>query len=284
MEHCFLELPHVRLHAVTAGSGPLVVLLHGFPEFWYSWRQQIPALAAAGYRVIAPDLRGYNTSDKPAGVREYAMDRLVEDVVQLMERESKGPAFLVGHDWGGVIAWRCAALHPGLIRKLAILNAPHPTSYRRLLWRSPRQWLRSGYVGMFQFPWLPELVLRGGDYWLIERALRRQPGSNVFTEEDIAAYKEALRVPGALTSALNYYRAAVRHSRWLYTEPQQVALPTLLIWGERDPYLSSKLTRNLDSLVPHLRIERLATIGHWVQNEAARTVNALLLDHFAEAK
>jgi pimeloyl-ACP methyl ester carboxylesterase len=268
------------LHAVTAGEGPLIILLHGFPEFWYSWRHQFPALAQAGYRVLAPDLRGYNTSDKPAGVWAYAMDHLVDDVVQLIERESHGPAYLVGHDWGGVIAWRCAALHPRLIKKLAILNAPHPEAYRRLLWRSPTQWLRSSYAGFFQFPWLPEFLLRRADHWLIERALRRHAASGAFSDADIAAYKEALRVPGALTSALNYYRAALWHSPCLFSEPQQVTVPTLLIWGERDPYLSPKLTQNLEPLVPNLRVKLLPSIGHWVQSEAPQTVNQVLMEFY----
>jgi len=280
MEHRFLELPHIRLHAVTAGSGPLVVLLHGFPEFWYSWRHQIPALADAGFRVIAPDLRGYNASDKPEGIRSYAIDHLVNDVAQLIERESQGPAFLVGHDWGGVIAWRCAALHPHLIQKLVILNAPHPAAYRRLLWHSPGQWLRSAYAGLFQLPWLPEFLLRRGDFWLIERALRRRTSPAAFSAADIAAYKEALRVPGALTSALTYYRAAFWYSRGLFTEPQQVTTPTVLIWGERDPYLSPQLSRNLESFASNLRVERLSNVGHWIQNEAGEVVNRLLVDFF----
>jgi pimeloyl-ACP methyl ester carboxylesterase len=282
MEHRTVDLPHIRLHAVTAGTGPLVVLLHGFPECWYSWRHQIPALAAAGFRALAVDMRGYNLSDKPAGIREYAADKLVADVASLIEQESIGPAYLVGHDWGGVVAWRCAALHPQLIAKLAILNAPHPAIYQRTLWRSPTQCLRSAYVALFQLPWLPEWLLRSGDFWLIERALHRQaPGA--FTSADIAEYKSALRQPGALTSALHYYRAAFSYPRSMFTEPQQVNVPTLLIWGERDPYLALSLTRNLEPWISNFKIKRIAA-GHWVQNEQPELVNRLLVEFLNDLK
>jgi pimeloyl-ACP methyl ester carboxylesterase len=279
MEHRIIALPHIRLHAVTAGTGPLVVLLHGFPEFWYSWRHQIPALAAAGYRALAVDMRGYNLSEKPAGVREYAADKLVGDIASLIEQESTGPAYLVGHDWGGIVAWRCAALHPHLVAKLAILNAPHPAAYQRTVWRSPSQCLRSSYVAMFQLPWLPESMLRWRDFWLIERALRRE-APKAFTAGDIAEYKSALRQPGALTSALNYYRAAIRHSQSLFSEAQKVTVPTLLIWGERDPYLSLSLSQNLAPWISQIQVEHLAA-GHWVQNEQPGLVNDLLLRHLS---
>jgi pimeloyl-ACP methyl ester carboxylesterase len=273
----------VRLHYVAAGRGEPVVLLHGFPEFWYSWRHQLRALAAAGFRAVAPDLRGYNASDRPARVADYRVRKLVEDVAGLIRALTPGPAFVVGHDWGGVLAWRLAALHPELVRKLAILNAPHPAAYRAELRRNPGQWLRSWYVLFFQVPWLPELVLGACDFALLERAWRLQPvHTGAFAAGDIPAYKQALRGPGALTGPIHYYRAALRYPRDLYGEPQAVPVPTLLVWGERDPYLSVRLTDGLSRWVPDLCVERIADASHWIQNDVPDHVNGLLARFFRE--
>jgi epoxide hydrolase 4 len=273
----------VRLHYVEAGQGEPVVLLHGFPEFWYSWRHQLPALAEAGFRAIAPDLRGYNQSGCPAGVANYRVAKLVEDVAGLVREVAGGPAFVVGHDWGGVLAWRLAAQYPALVRGLAVLNAPHPAAFREELRRNPVQWLRSWYVLFFQLPGLPEWSLRAGDFALLERAWRRQPvHPGAFRPEDIAAYKRALRRPGALTGPLNYYRAAFRYPRDLYSPPQAVQAPTLLVWGERDPFLGVRLTEGLGQWVPDLRVERIADASHWVQNDVPDRVNGLLIRFFAD--
>jgi len=276
-----LQLDEVQLNAMTCGLGSPVVLLHGFPEFSYSWRSQIPALAAAGFRAIAPDLRGYHRSDKPLGIRAYAVDRLIADVATLIERHAGGRTFVVGHDWGGVIAWRLAALRPDLVRKLVVLNAPHPAAWRRVLMNNFGQWLRSAYVLFFQVPGLPQAVLQAGDFWLIERTLRRQlQNRRAFSQEDIARYKEALRQPGALTAALNYYRAALRHPGTLFQSPQCSDVPTLLIWGERDPYLSADLTKGLGRWVKNLQVVRLKGVSHWVQNDRPDEVNRLLIEFF----
>lgn len=271
----------VRLHFVETGQGEPVVLLHGFPEFWYSWRHQFPVLAEAGFRAIAPDLRGYNQSSRPAGVASYRTTTLVADVAALIEQVTGGNALVVGHDWGGVLAWRLAALHPERVRKLAILNAPHPAAFRQELQRNPGQWLRSAYVLFFQLPWLPEWAIRAGNFALLERAFRRQPVRPAsFTPEDIAAYKRALSGPRGLSSPLNYYRAAMRHPDDLYGPPQTVAAPTLVIWGCHDPFLNERLTDRLAPWVANLRIERLPEASHWVQNDASEQVNRLLIDFF----
>jgi pimeloyl-ACP methyl ester carboxylesterase len=268
----------IGLHFVEAGTGPLVVLLHGFPEFWYSWRHQIPALAGAGFRVLAPDLRGYNESDKRAGVSSYGLDKLTGDVLGLIRHAGAERATVVGHDWGGVIAWHVAMHHPEVVDKLVVLNAPHPAAYRRELAR-PAQLLKSWYVFFFQLPWLPERMLRAGGYAFLERTLRREavrPGA--FSSDDIWEYKRALAQPGALTAAINYYRAAFRHLRDAGRDARPIAAPTLLIWGEQDRYLRSRLTEGLAPWVPDLRIERLAEASHWVQNDAPAEVNRLLVE------
>jgi pimeloyl-ACP methyl ester carboxylesterase len=155
MAHRWVDVGGLRLHCVEAGAGPLVVLLHGFPEFWYAWRHQIPALAAVGFRVVALDLRGYNTSDKPARVRDYRPRVLAQEVADLIVALSAGSAAVAGHDWGGGLAWLLAMQHPKRVERLVVLNAPHPVRFLKGL-GSPRQLRRSWYVLAFQLPWLPE--------------------------------------------------------------------------------------------------------------------------------
>jgi epoxide hydrolase 4 len=271
----------VRLHYVEAGDGPLVVLLHGFPEFWYSWRNQIPALASAGFRVVAPDLRGYNLSDKPPGVASYRMSLLVEDVAGLIRHAGAERACVVGHDWGGAIAWKLALIRPDLVERLAILNAPHPAALRREL-HGLAQWFRSAYVLFFQLPRLPEwLILRDGCAFL-DKVLRQTVRRGAFSREDVALYKQALAVPGAATAALNYSRAAMRFPTRPADDERPITAPTLLVWGERDRYLGVRLSEGLTRWVRRLRVERLRDASHWVQNDDPQRVNALLLDFLSE--
>jgi pimeloyl-ACP methyl ester carboxylesterase len=279
-----VRLGDIDLHVVEAGSGSPVVLLHGFPEFWYSWRHQILALAGAGFRAVAPDLRGYNQSGKPPGVRFYRVWQLVDDVARLIQWLGDEPVCVVGHDWGGVIAWRLAATRPQLVKKLVILNAPHPARFARELKRNALQWLRSSYALFFQLPWVPEAVLRLGDFALLERQWRRQPvRPRAFTDEDIAQYKRALNMPHGLTAPLNYYRAAVRWPGDLYDLPQSIAAPTLVLWGERDPFLSTRLLEGLSPWVPDLRVERFPNASHWLQNDAPVEVNRALIEFCGSA-
>jgi pimeloyl-ACP methyl ester carboxylesterase len=276
--HRYVRLGGVRFHYVEAGGGPLVVLLHGFPEFWYSWRHQIGALAAGGLRVAAPDLRGYNESGKPAGLRHYRTSVLAEDVCRLIRHLGCDRAAVVGHDWGGVIAWKLAGSFPEVVDRLVVLNAPHPAAYWREL-RRPGQWLRSAYILFFQLPLLPEWLLRAGDFALLEAAWRWQPArTGAFSMADIRRYREALARPGALSAALNYYRALFWYPHDSLAPLPPIAVPTLLIWGERDPYLGLPLTEGLSTWVRDLRVARLPSAGHWVQIDAPARVNRLLLD------
>jgi pimeloyl-ACP methyl ester carboxylesterase len=280
--HRFAVVGGVRLHYVEAGSGPLVVLLHGFPEFWYSWRHQIAGLAAAGFRVIAPDLRGYNESDKPPGVENYRLELLIDDVVGLVGQAGEARATIVGHDWGGGIAWWLAMHRPDVVDRLAVLNAPHPAAFFREL-RLPGQLLRSWYMFFFQLPWLPEELLGAGNCALMARSMSREtarPGA--FSEDDLRHYRQALAQPGALTAAINYYRSAFRHVGATARAVRPIAAPTLLIWGTRDRYLGPRLTQGLHEWVPRLRIARLDA-SHWVQNDAPEEVNRLLVEFLNEA-
>jgi pimeloyl-ACP methyl ester carboxylesterase len=275
----------VTLHFVEQGEGPLVVLLHGFPEFWYAWRHQIPALAAAGFRAVAPDLRGYNLSDKPRGVRAYRIEALLADleglIAQLGEREGGARAHVVGHDWGGAFAWYAPLFFPQRLLSLTLLNAPHPLALRRELRTSAAQRRKSRYMFFFQLPWLPERRIRAGNFALLEKLLRRDPArAGAFSDEDVRLYKEALARPGAVTAAVNYYRAALRFSPRVGGRRWPEGLSTLLVWGERDRYLGPGLLEGLDRWVPRLTVERLPEASHWVQSDAPERVNELLIRFF----
>ena len=272
----------IRLHWVEEGEGPLVVLLHGFPEFWYAWRHQISALAAAGFRVVAPDLRGYNFSDKPAGIRAYRIEALLGDLAGLIEtlgaEQDATRAHVVGHDWGGAFAWYAPLFFPERLLSLSLLNAPHPLAFKRELRSSAAQRKKSAYIFFFQLPWLPERRIRAGNFAILEKMLRRDPETpGAFTDEDIRLYKEALARPGALTAAVNYYRAALHFPPRVRDRAWPEGLKTLLVWGERDRYLGPGLLEGLDRWVSNLTIERIPEASHWVQADAPARVNERLI-------
>ena len=277
--HRWARVNGVELHYVEAGEGPLVVLLHGFPEFWYAWRYQIPALAAAGFRVLAPDMRGYNLSEKPPGVRSYAVEALTADVAALIRHAGAERAAVAGHDWGGYVAWALPVHHPSVVDRLIVMNAPHPGAWLREAWK-PGQLFRSLYQFYFQLPWLPEETLRARDYAAVRLALTYDPvRSDAFTDTDIRLYIDALEQPGALTATLNYYRAMFRRAPFgLKRDMGRIDAPTLLLWGERDPYLVERLTEGLEEWVPDLRVARLPDAGHFVQADAPEEVNRRMIE------
>jgi pimeloyl-ACP methyl ester carboxylesterase len=273
---------NVRLHWAEMGEGPLVVLLHGFPEFWYEWRHQLPALSAAGFRAVAPDLRGYNLSEKPKGVAPYRAATVTDDVAALIRFLGAERAHVVGHDWGGVIAWNLAMRHPESVDRLVVINAPHPAVFRREL-RRPRQFVRSWYAGFFQLPLLPEIAFRARDFRTLENVLRRSANPGSYTDEDVARYKEAMGRPGALTAALNYYRAfgrSIFRSGGSAAKRETIERPTMVIWGEKDAALDVHNLDGLERHVPGVRIERLPDATHWVPADAPDRVNALLVEFF----
>jgi len=274
----YAEVGDVRLHYVEAGDGPLVVLLHGFPEFWYGWRLQIAPLAAAGFRVVAPDLRGYNLSSKPDGVVAYGAEKLAADVRGLIQERGAESALVVGHDWGGSVAWTLAMNHPEVVDRLAILNAAHPRKLNEGL-RHPSQLRRSWYFFYFQLPDLPEHHALADDGEFLQDFLRdAQPP---YTSEEMKRYIEAWSQPGAATAMINYYRFAVRHSSG---DIRSVTAPTLVIWGEKDRYLGPDLAEPHHEDVPNLdRVERLPDASHWVHHDEPERVTQLLIDFFAPA-
>jgi epoxide hydrolase 4 len=268
----------VDLHVVTAGTGPPVILLHGFPENWHSWRHQIPELAAAGFSAWAPDLRGYNLSGRPAEQGAYRLQHLVADVVALVNATGHRRAHIVGHDWGGIIAWSLAQRYPELVDKLIILNAPHMKVYLEKV-KHPRQMLRSWYVLFFLLPRLPELVLSANSFGTIRRMFRSGPANKAaFSNQDIEGYIGALSQPGALTAALNFYRANLTMANaHRFAHPEPVNAETLVIWGERDPALGVELLDGLHEIVPRVKIHKISCASHWVQNEAPQEVNHALI-------
>jgi pimeloyl-ACP methyl ester carboxylesterase len=269
----------VNLHVVMAGpkDGPLVILLHGFPEFWYGWRKQMPALAQAGYHVWAPDQRGYNRSDKPQGVGAYAIDTLARDVVGLIEASGREQVYLVGHDWGAAVAWWVAGKYPERVKKLAILNVPHPAVMRRTVLEDDEQRKRSWYIFFFQLPWLPERSLVADDFTNMVRALKGSSRRGTFSAEEIAAYKQAWSQPGAVPSMLNWYRAIMRHQAQ-GVELGRIRPPTLMIWGAADFALSRTMAQPSIDLCDDGRLVFLEEASHWVQHEEPETVNRLLLE------
>jgi pimeloyl-ACP methyl ester carboxylesterase len=251
------------LHYVEAGDGPLVVLLHGFPEFWFSWRHQLEALSTAGFRVVAVDQRGYNLSDKPHGLGAYRIERLAADVAQLIVGLGvERAAAVVGHDWGGGIAWAFAMHYPERLERLAILNAPHPATFVRHL-ANPAQLRKSWYMFFFQLPWLPEALLRANNFAAIRRQLPEPE------------YVEALQQPGALTAAINYYRAMFRVRPAALR--RRFEKPVLAIWGQRDRFFGPDLAVPDPRLVPQAEVKRLSDAGHWVQLDQPERVSELLI-------
>lgn len=268
----------VRLHYVEAGAGPLVLLLHGFPDFWYVWRYQLRPLANAGFHVVAPDLRGYNLSDKPSAVREYALPVVADEIAALLAAFGADQASLVGHDFGGAIAWWLASQWPDRIARLSVLNTPHPVRFLRG-WLTPAQAARSSYMLLFQLPGIPEITLRARDFAVLRWLLRSRPGRAAsLSQADMQQYLHAWQQPGALRAMLNYYRALK------YLGPVQtrrtfrpVRQPVLSIWGAADRFARPELADPGQRLAPNARVHWLAGVGHWPHVDRHDTVNALLI-------
>jgi len=267
------QVGDITIHYVEAGAGPLVVLLHGFPEFWYSWRNQIPTLAAAGFRVVAVDLRGYNESSRPSDADAYVLSAIVKDIAGLLIQLGETPCVLAGHDWGGAVAWLTAMLHPELVSRLIILNMPHPVAYLREMRRSARQKWRAKYQLFFQLPWIAEWTMRRFRYAMLRHTLARL---GAFSPSEIERYVIAWSKPGALTGMSNYYRAA-RKRKGLRGLIRRIDIPTLMIWGDLDPVFTPETLRDFAEYVPDIRIEHIKDAGHFVQTDAPGRVNELMI-------
>jgi pimeloyl-ACP methyl ester carboxylesterase len=270
----------VRLHAVAEGpkDGPVVLLLHGFPEFWYGWRKQIEPLTAAGFRVIVPDQRGYNLSSKPSGIAAYSLTELVSDVIAIADQLGQERIYLAGHDWGAAVAWSAALLHPQRVAKLVVLNVPHPSVMRKFISTRPRQLLRSWYMLFFQLPWLPEAFFSAFDFRMGARALFRSSRPRTFSGEDLAQYRAAWSQPRAITSMINWYRALFR-TRVKFPD-RTVRVPTRILWGERDAFLLAEMAHESLRYCTNAELFTFANATHWLQHEEPARVSELLIDFF----
>ena len=282
MQSHFIQTNGINFHVQTDGpaDGPSVVLLHGFPEFHYSWRRQIPALVEAGFRVIVPDQRGYNLSDKPKGVAAYDVDILARDVIGLLDHFGIQKARLVGHDWGAVVAWTVAIQYPERLEKLAILNVPHPDVITRFILTDSTQRKKSWYVYFFQIPLLVEWILRRKDFAALANMLVQSGRRGTFTPEDILEYKKAWSQPRALTGMINWYRAAFRRgmrAAFVRSAPRRVTVPTLMLWGKHDVALSFEMTKPSIELCERGELVSFDRATHWVQHDAADEVNQKLI-------
>ena len=286
LEFRIVHINGIAIHVVLAGppSGKPLIFLHGFPEFWFAWRFQIDHFVSLGYRVIIPDQRGYNLSDKPEGIASYSIDLLASDVVGVLDTVTDSKAFVVGHDWGAGVAWYLAARYSERVIRAAMLSVPHPRIFIKNLVMNPAQLRRSWYVLFFQLPWLPEGLLRRRDWAVLIRALRDTSPPGVFSDLDIEQYKKSWARNGALTAMLNWYRAALLYPSKLALDPRgsRVKVPALLIWGKNDRFVGEAMVRESLQHCDDGQLEIFETASHWVQHEEPTRVNILLSQFFAQ--
>jgi len=280
-EHRTVEIDGLDFHLVEAGprDGRPLLLLHGFPEYWYGWHREIPLLVAAGFRVTVPDQRGYNLSAKPRGVAAYGIDRLSQDVADLIDLLGHDKVYLAGHDWGAAVAWWTAVRFPDRLHKVAVLNVPHPSVMKRTLRTSLRQLRRSWYMFLFQLPWLPEMLLRRNDFAFAVKGLVAIARQGTFSDDDLARYRQVWSRPGALTAMLNWYRAALRVPP-ARVPSVRVTVPMRILWGMRDPALGSEMVEPSLAYCDHGEAVRLPELTHWLQHEDPQRIAELLVEHF----
>jgi pimeloyl-ACP methyl ester carboxylesterase len=284
LEFRVFHINGIALHVVLAGParGKPLVFLHGFPEFWFAWRLQIDHFVSSGYRVIIPDQRGYNLSDKPAGIASYSIELLARDVLGILDAVTDSKAFVVGHDWGAGVTWYLAARCSERVSRTAMLSVPHPRIFIKNLIMNPAQLRKSWYLLFFQLPWLPERILQRRDWALLVRVLRNTSPSGVFSDRDLEQYKKSWAKKDALTAMLNWYRAALLcPSKFaLDSKASRVKVPALLIWGKNDQFVDEVMARESLQYCDDGHLEMFETATHWVQHEEPARVNTLLSQFF----
>jgi pimeloyl-ACP methyl ester carboxylesterase len=280
MIHQYIETNGVTLHVVTDGdmTAPLIILLHGFPEAWFGWEMQIPALVAAGFRVWVPDQRGYNLSAKPKGIKAYTHDELARDVIGLIDAAGVEKAYLVGHDWGGSVAWWTAACYPQRLHKLAILNVPHPKTMMRFVRTNRSQMRKSYYILLFQIPLIAEFFAKRFG----TRALRRTSRAGTFSDAALARYQAAWAQPNAMRSMLNWYRAVVRVPTEKGAHDGRIRVPVQILWGEQDAFFDQRIAPLSLDWCDDGELIRFPTATHWIQHEEATRVNQALVAWFTD--
>ncbi|MFN8321575.1 MAG: alpha/beta hydrolase [Chitinophagales bacterium] len=281
MESKFISANGIQLHYIEEGTGELVILLHGFPEFWYGWKNQIPVLSKQ-YRVVAPDMRGYNLSDKPENISDYHIEILAEDIAELIKALGEEKAIVVGHDWGAAVSWAVAAFHPDVVKKLAILNVPHPNEMSRaLMGFNFAQWKKSWYIFFFQLPFIPEKVVGTATFFknTFNKMLMKK---SAISDEDFQKYITAYSQPNAVKSTIAYYRSAFRSTFSKQRPFPKIKMPVIMLWGEHDIALGKEMTYNTKRYCENsLEIVYDSTSGHFVQHDNPDWVNEKLLKFFA---
>jgi pimeloyl-ACP methyl ester carboxylesterase len=258
----------------------VVLLLHGFPEFWYGWRKQIDALADSGFRVIVPDQRGYNLSSKPRGVARYRVRELVSDVLAIIDQLGRPNVYLVGHDWGAIVAWALAAWHKERVARLAILNVPHPGAMFRFLLTHPSQLRRSWYMFFFQMPRVPEWFFSAGNFRAGVQSLVRTSRPGTFSPEDLSEYRRAWSQPGAVSAMLHWYRALFRYS--VHFRVGRIEVPTRILWGKNDVFLLSSLATVSQRRCARAEVVWFDRATHWLHLEEPDAVNAVLIEFLSD--
>jgi pimeloyl-ACP methyl ester carboxylesterase len=277
MDYQYVKTNGIRLNVAQAGpiNGEMVILLHGFPEFSFGWRWQIQYLAAAGYRVWAPDQRGYNLSDKPDGIAAYNIDALAADVVGLIDAAGQQQVVLVGHDWGAAVAWWVAAKYPDRLSKLVIMNVPHGSVMKQTLKKNFSQLRKSWYMFFFQLPWLPERLAQRQDWKMVVESLIKTSRPGTFTDSDLIQYRLAWSQPKAYQSMVNWYRAMFQKPPGLL-ESSRNTVPTLLIWGAQDNFLTREMAQPSIDLCDDGRLVFIEEASHWLHHEDPDRVNELI--------
>ncbi len=277
LRHEYLMTNGVQLHVVQAGpaDGKLIIFLHGFPEFWYGWRNQIDFFANLGYRVWVPDQRGYNVSAKPRGLSAYNLDELAADVIGLLDAAQVDQALLVGHDWGAAVAWHTANKFPERLARLIILNMPHPRVMQKRLQSSWTQLRKSWYIFFFQLPWLPVALGRANHYEMVARSLVGSSRPGTFTDAALDLYREAWAQPRAYDAMLNWYRAVLQRQPQRLPSPR-ITVPTLMVWGAQDKFLGKELAPLSIALCDQGKLVFIETASHWIQHEEPAQVNRLI--------
>lgn len=282
-EHTYLQIDEkIRLHLVLSGppTGQPILLLHGFPEFWGGWRHQIMALAAKGYRVITPDQRGYNLSSAPKEIAAYGLNQLSQDVISILDHYKIEQIKLVGHDWGAAVAWTVASQYPERIEKLAILNVPHPAVMMRTLRKSPRQMLKSWYIGFFQISGLADWLMSRNNFSGAIAMLKASGKPSTFSESDLDEYRKAYANAGGLTGMINWYRALMRF-RPAMPRNVRLKMPVLILWGKKDIALSLQMAEDSLKLCENGNLVTFENATHWVQHDEALAVTQNLLQFFS---
>lgn len=279
IESTFRDVNDISLHLVATGDpdGTLVILLHGFPEFWYEWYNYIEPFVDAGFRVLIPDQRGYNRSAKPGDVRNYRISELSQDILDLIATEGREAAHVIGHDWGAAVGWDLALRHPNAVNRLCIINLPHPTVFEQAIRSNLTQLQKSWYLFFFQVPRIPEWYLQRNDYHFLVNVMRGGARPGTFSDPDFKRYRQAWAEERALRAMINWYRALFRHSE--HPPHEQVQAPTLIVWGENDQALVPEMAPKSIGYCEDGTLELISNASHWLPHESPERVADMLLNH-----